>query len=249
MICFLAGGSIHQCILQEHFDALEYIKQGHDKRDKEYLSKRRLIARKMAFTSRRDVPFVSGMFYHAPGADHDVHRAAVSMHMLLAEDRLKAALYVLPNALHLAPDHLWPTMLDGKFVCDRAYLTTRGKRGTVLKYIGATATARVMHITPRFAADAMNITHDLLWHSSARVGAGSKWRYIENHDEFMEEVTKLIRRKRPTGAIVFLTPEEEVAFSTVKLRFTKASAVEALLQIDRAQSVAGIEHCEFNAVM
>ena len=58
---------------------------------------------------------------------------------------------------------------------------------------------------------------------------------------FFSAVAKANANKKPTQVIVFMTPAEEAAMASVKLRFTEANAFDALAEIDRSLSAPGLQ--------
>jgi hypothetical protein len=206
------------------------------KRQRDYNQKHSRTARAIAAPQ---FPNLAGQSCYSTVLCGELDNACRRLQIVPEEDYLKARVYVVDDIIAPRMELLWPAMLDGKLMCDKAYLVSSGARGLSLKYKAATQIARAMFITPQFAAAHPVKAAELLWHSSARHGAGSRWVHVEHRDTFLQAAQKAIAAKKPTQVIVFMVAAEEAEFANVKLKFTGADGFAGLSAIDRLLSATG----------
>ena len=98
---------------------------------------------------------------------------------------------------------MWQAALMGNYICDVEYLSSEGVKGASLKFKAATAIARVMHLTTRFAQQHEGMALTLLRFSAQQPLSPSKWKYEPDLATFLQVVAKANQQKKPTQVIVF----------------------------------------------
>lgn len=170
----------------------------------------------------------------------ELDAACRAQRMRFEEDFKKADVYIVRDTTTTAVHVLWAAVLAGRFVCDPLYIISHGARGCSLKFKAATAIARAMHFTPRFAVEHEDLCLGLIWHSTTFSQQTSKWKLVEDEASFMDAANAANARGKPTQVVVFCVEEEMPRFAHVKLCYTARTGLDALASFDRGLSATGL---------
>ena len=176
------------------------------------------------------------------GGEINLRRLSRSFGMTCCESALEATVHVyLQLSSAGLGTGLWAVALHGKFLMDLRCFLSEGKQGGFVTYLPAISVARVVHITPQFARDHAELSHEILHYSKPHFRGSSKWRRELSLPNFLTQVQKAVASKHPTKVLAFGTEADRATqLGTLKL-FLTAADLHVLLHINPGRSSCGLD--------
>ena len=137
---------------------------------------------------------------------------------------------------------VWNLALLGGHSCSADFFTSAGRQGSALCFLAATKSGprSSVFVSPLFTSRHIRIADIISYRSLVD---GSKWELVHTQIEFLTRVARANRAKKQNTVVAFPVDSEmsSAEFAACRRKYTFASALDALLQVDPVATHSGLQ--------